>query len=37
VFRVWSRYEQIRNDPQKVDEAARVADALKRAGVAILP
>jgi hypothetical protein len=36
-MRIWSRYEQIRNDPQNTDEAARVAVALKRAGVSILP
>jgi NAD(P)-dependent dehydrogenase (short-subunit alcohol dehydrogenase family) len=36
-LRVWSRYEQIRSDPQNADEAARIAAALKRAGVSILP
>ena len=35
-LRVWSRYEQIRNDPQHADEAARLAAALNRAGVSIL-
>jgi len=36
-LRVWSRYEQIRNDPQHADEAARLVAALNRAGVSILP
>ncbi len=36
-LRVWSRYEQIRSDPQKADEAARLAAALARSGVSILP
>ncbi len=35
--RVWSRYEQIRDDHDKADEAARLAAALKQAGVSILP
>jgi NAD(P)-dependent dehydrogenase (short-subunit alcohol dehydrogenase family) len=34
--RLWSRYEQIRNDPQSADEAARLAAALARAGVSVL-
>ena len=36
-LRVWSRYEQIRDDPRNADEAARLAAALSRAGVSILP
>jgi hypothetical protein len=36
-LRVWSRYEQIRNDPQHAYEAARLVAALNRAGVSILP
>jgi len=36
-LRVWSRYEQIRYDPKYADEATRLAAALKRAGVSILP
>jgi hypothetical protein len=36
-LRVWSRYEQIRDDPQKADEAARLAAVLARSGVSILP
>jgi NAD(P)-dependent dehydrogenase (short-subunit alcohol dehydrogenase family) len=36
-LRVWSRYEQIRDDPRNTDEAARLAAALERAGVSILP
>jgi hypothetical protein len=36
-LRIWSRYEQIRDDPQNADEAARLAAALERAGVSILP
>lgn len=35
-LRVWSRYEQVRHDPQHADEAARLAAALKRAGVPVL-
>ena len=27
-LRVWSRYEQVRHDPQHADEAARLAAAL---------
>ena len=34
---VWSRYERIRNDPRNADEASRLAAALGRAGVSILP
>jgi NAD(P)-dependent dehydrogenase (short-subunit alcohol dehydrogenase family) len=36
-LRVWSRYEQIRGDPQNSDETARLAAALERSGVLILP
>jgi NAD(P)-dependent dehydrogenase (short-subunit alcohol dehydrogenase family) len=36
-LRVWSRYEQIRDDPRNADEAARLAAALTRTGVSILP
>ncbi len=36
-LRVWSRYEQVRNDPHNADEAARLAAALTRSGVSILP
>jgi hypothetical protein len=36
-LRVWSRYEQIRDDPQNADEAARLAAVLARSGVSILP
>ncbi|HEY6300344.1 MAG TPA: SDR family oxidoreductase [Candidatus Binatus sp.] len=36
-LRVWSRYEQIRNDQEKTEEAARLVAALNRAGVSILP
>jgi NAD(P)-dependent dehydrogenase (short-subunit alcohol dehydrogenase family) len=36
-LRVWSRHEQIRADPNRAAEVARLADALKRAGVSILP
>lgn len=36
-LRIWSRYEQIRDDPKNADEAARLAAALARAGVSILP
>ena len=36
-LRVWSRYEQIRDDPQSADEAARLLAALKRAGVSTIP
>jgi NAD(P)-dependent dehydrogenase (short-subunit alcohol dehydrogenase family) len=36
-LRVWSRYEQISNDPQYADESALLAAALARAGVSILP
>ena len=35
--RIWSRYEQIRDDPQYADEAARLAAVLIRAGVSVLP
>jgi NAD(P)-dependent dehydrogenase (short-subunit alcohol dehydrogenase family) len=35
--RVWSRYEQIRDDPRHADEAPRLAAALDRVGVSILP
>ena len=36
-LRVWSRYEQIRDDPHNADEAARLAAVLTRSGVSILP
>jgi len=36
-MRVWSRYEQVRDDPRFADEAARLLAALKRAGVPTLP
>jgi hypothetical protein len=36
-LRVWSRHEQIRDDPRYADETARLAVALKHAGVSILP
>ena len=36
-LRVWSRYEQIRYDQEKTEEAARLVAALNRAGVSILP
>src|SRR5579863_1990840 len=36
-LRIWSRYEQIRDDPRNADETARLAAALARAGVSILP
>ena len=36
-LRVWSRYEQIRNDQEKTEEAARLVAVLNRAGVSILP
>ncbi len=35
--RVWSRYEQIRGEPHNTEEAERLAAALARAGVSILP
>jgi hypothetical protein len=36
-LRVWSRYEQIRDNPQSADEAARLLAALRRADVPTLP
>ena len=36
-LRVWSRYEQVRHDPQNADETARLAAALAKSGVPILP
>lgn len=36
-MRVWSRYEQIRGDQDKTGEATRLAAALARSGVSILP